>query len=138
MLKERLAIANKVAREVHDAETAIDLAIAKLGILATSLPQAQAAAKLSSVVGDRAFGHLQDAIANSFSGRASLVALHNELEPVKARMGLRTVVVGTGHLGKLVPGSGAFLEADDSVAADHADAASQHKPGYGHRRHNTT
>src|SRR3546814_15840840 len=82
MLKERLAIANKVAREVHDAETAIDLAIAKLGILATSLPKAQAAAKLSSVVGDRAFGHLQDAIANSFSGRARLVALHNELEPI--------------------------------------------------------
>src|SRR3546814_7518845 len=119
MLKERLAIANKVAREVHDAETAIDLAIAKLGILATSLPKAQAAAKLSSVVGDRAFGHLQDAIANSFSGRASLVALHNELEQVKGRMGLRNVVVGTGDLGQLVPGSGAFLEAADQIGRAH-------------------
>src|SRR3546814_16155385 len=121
MLKERLAIANKVAREVHDAETAIDLAIAKLGILATSLPKAQAAAKLSSVVGDRAFGHLQDAIANSFSGRASLVALQNELEQVKGRKGLSNVVVGTGDLGKHVPGSGAVLEDDDTVEADKAD-----------------
>src|SRR3546814_20829554 len=100
-----------------------DLATANLGNLATSPPRAQAAAKLSSVVVDRAFGHLQDAIANSFSGRASLVALHNELEQVKGRMGLRNVVVGTGDLGKLVPGSGAFLEADDIMAADQAEAA---------------
>jgi hypothetical protein len=38
-------------------------------------------------------------------------------------MGLRNVVVGTGDLGKLVPGSGAFLEADDIVAVDEARAA---------------
>jgi hypothetical protein len=123
MLKERLAIANKVAREIHEAGAAVDIAIAKLGILTASLPEAQAAAKLSSVVGDKAFGHLQGAIANTFAGRANLVALHHELEQVKGRMGLRNLVVGTGDLGKLVPGSGAFLEADDIVATDRTRAA---------------
>src|SRR3546814_13702320 len=97
MVQELHASANKVAREGNDAETSMELAIADLGSLATSLPKAQAADKLSSVVGDRAFGHLQDAIANSFSGRASLVALHNELEQVKGRMGLRNVVVEIGR-----------------------------------------
>ena len=36
MLKERLAVANKLANEVHAAEAAIDNAIAKLGVLVTS------------------------------------------------------------------------------------------------------
>jgi hypothetical protein len=123
MLKERLAIAHKIARDIHAAEAAVDLAIAKLGVLTAALPEAQAAAKLSAVVGDKAFAHLQGAIANTFAGRADLVALHHELEQVKGRMGLRNVVVGTGDLGKLVPGSGAFLEADDIVAVDEARAA---------------
>jgi len=123
MLKERLAIANKIARDIHAAEAAVDIAIAKLGVLTASLPEAQAAAKLSSVVGDKAFGHLKGAIANTFAGRADLVALHHELEQVKGRMGLRNVVVGTGDLGKLVPGTGAFLESDEIVAIDQIRAA---------------
>lgn len=124
MLKERLAMANKVASELHEAEAALDLAIAKVGVLVTSLPQALAAAKLSAVVGNSAFGHLQGAVAGLFAGRAEVVALHNELASVKDRMGLRNfVVVGTGDLGKLVPGSGSLVEADDIAASETAKAA---------------
>lgn len=112
MLKERLAIANRVAQEVHDAEAAIDMAIAKLGILVTSLPQAQAAAKLSSVAGDTSFNHLQGAIAGLFDGRANVVALHNELARVKDKVGLRNVVVGVGDAGKLAPSFATIAEAD--------------------------
>ena len=36
MLKERLAVANKLANEVHAAEAAIDNAIAKLGVLVST------------------------------------------------------------------------------------------------------
>lgn len=124
MLKERLAMANKVASELHEAEAALDLAIAKMGVLVTSLPEALVAAKLSAVVGNSSFGHLQGAVAGLFAGRAEVVALHNELASVKDRMGLRNfVVVGTGDLGKLVPESGSLVEADDIVATETAKAA---------------
>ena len=99
MLKERLAVANKLANEVHAAEAAIDNAIAKLGVLVTSLPDAQAGARLSAVVGDRAFAHLQSAVAGLFQGRSQVVALHNELASLKDRVGLRNMVaVSYTHL----------------------------------------
>jgi len=123
MLKERLAIANKIAREVHEAEAAIDDAIVKLGVLAASLPTAQASAKLSSVVGDKAFTHLQGALAAAFGSRTDLVALHNELDALKTRVGLRNVIVGVGDLAKAVPGTGASLEADAVAVIDQARAA---------------
>jgi hypothetical protein len=123
MLKERLAIAHQVARQVHEAEAAVDNAIVKLGVLAASLPSAQASAKLSSVVGDKAFLHLQGALAGAFGSRTDLVALHNELDALKAKVGLRNVIVGVGDLAKGVPGTGASLEADEVAAAAQARAA---------------
>ncbi|KAB2854277.1 MULTISPECIES: hypothetical protein [Sphingopyxis] len=112
MLKERLAVANKLANEVHAAEAAIDNAIAKLGVLVTSLPDAQAGARLSAVVGDRAFAHLQSAVAGLFEGRSQVVALHNELASLKDRVGLRNMVVGSGDLGKVVPARATLAESD--------------------------
>lgn len=123
MLKERLAIANKIAREVHEAEAAIDNAIVKLGVLAASLPSAQASAKLSSVVGDKAFTHLQGAIAAAFGSRTDLVALHNELDALKSKVGLRNVIVGVGGLAKGVPDTGACLESDEVAKTDQKRAA---------------
>ena len=110
MLKERLAVANKLANEVHAAEAAID--IAKLGVLVTSLPDAQSGARLSAVVGDRAFAHLQSAVAGLFEGRSQVVALHNELASLKDRVGLRNMVVGSGDLGKVVPARATLAESD--------------------------
>ncbi len=101
MLKERLAVANKLANEVHAAEAAIDNAIAKLG-----------GARLSAVVGDRAFAHLQSAVAGLFEGRSQVVALHNELASLKDRVGLRNMVVGSGDLGKVVPARATLAESD--------------------------
>ena len=123
MPKERLALAKKVATQIHETEAAIDAAIAKLGALVTLLPEAQVAVKLSPVASDASFGYLQLAIAGLFDGRANMVALHNELSSVKDKIGLRNIVVGTGDLGKLLPNSGQIAEADEVVAADEAKAA---------------
>jgi len=116
MLKERLAIATKLAKEVHEAEAAIDLAIVKVGTLMASLPQAQADAKLSAVAADKAFGHLQSAATGMLGGRTSIVALHNELAEIKNKVGLRNVVVGIGDAGKLLPSKASFAEADAPAA----------------------
>lgn len=117
MLKERLAIANKLAKEVHEAEAAIDLAIAKVGTLMASLPQAQADIKLSAVAGDKAFGHLHSAATGMLGGRTSIVALHNELAEIKNKVGLRNMVVGIGDAGKLLPSNASLAKADAPPAA---------------------
>lgn len=118
MLKERLAVANKVASDLHAAEAAIDAAIQKIGILMATLPEAQNTAKLSAVSGDAAYGHLGAAINGMIAGRTSIVALHNELANIKNFVGLRNVVVGTGDMGKMVPNRGSLAEADEIVAVE--------------------
>ena len=114
MLKERLEIAQKLAAEVQEAEAAIDNAIAKVGVLMVSLPQAQARAKLSSVASDDVFSHMSAAVAGLFGGRTSIVAVHNELATIKDKVGLRNVVVGIGDGAKLVPQS-ALAETDTAL-----------------------
>ena len=118
MLKERLAIANKLASDLHEAEAAIDAAIKKMGALMASLPEAQQSAKLSPVAGDAAYSHLGAAINGMLAGRTNMVALHHELNTIKDKVGLRNVIVGTGDLGKLVPKREALAEADDIVVSD--------------------
>lgn len=104
MLKERLELANNVAAQLSDAETAIDAAIAKVGTLMAVLPAAQAAAKLSPVVGDATFGHLGAAVAALYDGRSQMVAVHHELDSVRNHLGLRHFkIVGTGDAGKILP-----------------------------------
>ncbi|MGV7123070.1 LuxR C-terminal-related transcriptional regulator [Sphingopyxis sp. 550A] len=121
MLKERLAAANKIATELAEAEAAIDLAIAKLGALVTSLPDAQTAAKLSPVVGDAAYGHIQGAVVSLFTGRSSLVAFHHEMDRIKDRVGLRNFrITATGDAVKILDPQG---RNDDAATASEAQAA---------------
>ncbi|MCC2602687.1 hypothetical protein [Sphingopyxis yananensis] len=122
MLKERLAVANQLASDLHAAEAAIDEAIMKIGTLMTAMPHAQASAKLSAVSSDQAFSHLSAAVSAMMVSRTNMVALHNELASIKDKVGLRNIVVGTGDLGKLVPKNVMIAEADVMVT-DHASTA---------------
>jgi hypothetical protein len=121
MLKQRLATANKVATQLSEAEAAFDLAIAKLGALTNLLPEAQAAAKLSPVVGDAADGHLHGAVAAMFTGRTNLVALHHELDKIRNHVGLRNFrVTATGDAVKILEPQG---RNDDAALAAATKAA---------------
>ena len=122
MLNERLAVANEVASKLTEAELAIDLAIAKVGALLNHIPEAQKAAKLSPVVGNEAFGHLQSVVGSLFTGRSSMVAFHHELDHVKNQMGLRNFrVVGTGDAAKILqPNRARNDESEVAKAASHA------------------
>lgn len=121
MLKERLAAANKIATELAEAEAAIDLAIAKVGALVNSLPDAQAAAKLSPVVGDTAYGHIQGTVVSLFTGRSNLVAFHHEMDRIKNHVGLRNFkVVATGDAVKILEPQG---RNDDAAAVSAVRAA---------------
>ncbi|APZ97677.1 hypothetical protein BWQ93_03620 [Sphingopyxis sp. QXT-31] len=123
MLKERIAAANEVADKLHQYEKAIDEAIARAGELVSILPQAQASAKLSSVMGDTSFNLLHASVTGLFEGRARVVALHHELTSVKDRMGLRNRIVGVGDLGKTLPPAGTLVEADPILAVDRTATA---------------
>lgn len=121
MLKERLAAANKVATELSEAEAAVDLAIARIGALVNSLPNAQAAVKLSPVVGDTAYGHIQGTVASLFAARSKLVAFHHELDGIKNHLGLRNFRVrAAGDAVKVLEPQG---RNDDAVTASDAQAA---------------
>jgi len=122
MRNKRLEIASQLAREVHEAEAAIDQAIARVGVLMSSLPRAQADAKLSAVAGDKAFGHLQAAASGMLGSRSNMVALHNELARIKDKVGLRNVVVGIGDAGKLLP-SKASIAGTETPTPSHIEAA---------------
>src|SRR3546814_6243223 len=89
MLTERRNAANEVAAKLFEAEAAIDHAIVAIGALASAMPQAQAAAKLSTVVGSDAYAHLGATVAALFEGRSHAVALHHALDEVKTGIGLR-------------------------------------------------
>ncbi|WP_447759835.1 hypothetical protein [Sphingopyxis panaciterrae] len=121
MITERRNAANQIATKLFAAEAAIDCAIVALGDLATAMPQAQAAAKLSSVVGSDAYNHLGAAVTALFEGRSRAVALHHALDEVKTGIGLRNFrVVGTGDAGKILRPEG---RNDDAEAAEQASQA---------------
>src|SRR3546814_4467609 len=103
MLTERRKAANEVAPKLFEAAAAIDHAIVAIGALASAMPQAQAAAKLSTVVGSDAYTHLGATVADLFDGRGHAVALNQALDEVKTGIGLRNFrVVGTGDDGKIL------------------------------------
>ena len=121
MLNERLSAANKVATGLFEAEAAVDFAIATIGALVNSLPSAQAAVKLSPVVGDKAYDHIQGTVASLFAARSSLVAFHHEMDGIKNHIGLRNFRVrAAGDAVKILEPQG---RNDDTVAASDAKAA---------------
>lgn len=123
MLKDRRNAANAVARQLFDAEAAIDDALVKVSTLVTVLTTARATAKLSSVVGNEAFAHVGAAVTALVEGRSSVVALHHQLDEVKNGIGLRNFpVVGTGDAGKILPQPTGENDAVPTIAMDTAAA----------------
>src|SRR3546814_10319476 len=83
------------------------------------MPQAQAAAKLSTVVGSDAYAHLGAMVAALFEGRSHAVALHHALDEVKTGIGLRNFrVVGTGDAGKILRPEGRNDDAAIAVRSE--------------------
>lgn len=123
MLKDRRNAANAVARQLFEAEAAIDDALVKVSTLVSVLTTARATAKLSSVVGNEAFSQVGAAVTALVEGRSSVVALHHTLDEVKTGIGLRNFpVVGTGDAGKILPGPAGENDAMPIVARDAAAA----------------
>jgi hypothetical protein len=103
MLKERLAAAKQVAKQLHKFETALNEAIEQASLLSAIMPRAQSDVKISPIVGQDAYSHMHSSLDGLFQSRAATVALHDALNDVKMRLGLRNFTVGVGDLPKLLP-----------------------------------
>lgn len=98
-MSERQAIANDLAHDLYQLETAIDAAIAAAGGLVSRLPAYRVEASLSAVAGQDAFASLGEAVSTLAAARGLVVRGHNQLEALRRAMRLPPVTA-TGPVDK--------------------------------------
>jgi hypothetical protein len=94
MLKQRRLIADQVAACLFEAESAIDLALAKTAMLAGVMPSLRQDAGLSALIGQDAVERASDAIAALALARRAIVETHKELSVAQQQIGLGAVMYG--------------------------------------------
>jgi hypothetical protein len=100
---EKAFVAQKVATKLFATEGAVDQAMTEAAELLSTMLTAKGDLHLSTVVGDDAAANLVKAIAALGEARTAMVAVHNELNDVKLRIGIRAKMAGfadkpSGHL----------------------------------------
>jgi dGTP triphosphohydrolase len=96
MLKQRVAAAQKIANELHEAEDAIDQAIIKLAQLAGTLPVARFETKMSAIVGQEAVSKVTQALAAAGQVRQMVTDAHEALSETQRQVGLGARMFGAG------------------------------------------
>jgi len=102
MLKERRMVAEQVAGALFEAETAIDLALAKTAHLTGVMPSLRRQAGASALIGQDAVEHASQAIMALAEARRAIVETHKELSVVQTQIGLGAVRM-TGDTGDRPP-----------------------------------
>lgn len=87
---EKVFVAQRVANKLFATETAVDGALAEAAELMSEMLKARKDVSVSLVVGDEAASKLVDAIKALGEARTAMVGVHNELNDVKLRLGIRT------------------------------------------------
>ncbi|MCC7266444.1 MAG: hypothetical protein IT546_03775 [Caulobacteraceae bacterium] len=91
---EKVFVAQKVANKLFATEGAVDQAMTEAAELLSAMLTAKSDLHLSTVVGDDAAANLVKAIAALGEARTAMVAVHNELNDVKLRIGIRAKMTG--------------------------------------------
>ncbi len=91
---EKVFVAQRVASKLFATENAVDAAMVEAAELMADMLRARKDIGLSAVVGDRASAKLVEALAALGEARSAMVEMHNELNDVKLRIGVRTKMVG--------------------------------------------
>lgn len=97
MRKTRMDVMKDVVRDLHEAEIAFDDAISAVARLGAMLPQARIRARVAATVGQGVIDNVLAACSLAGQARAKLVETHNQLNDVKAQLGLATVAAGGGY-----------------------------------------
>ena len=91
---EKAFVAQRVARKLFATEHALDTAMTEAAELMADLLKARKDLNLSAVVGNAAPAKLVEAMAALAQARTAVVSVHNELNDVKLRIGVRTKMTG--------------------------------------------
>lgn len=91
---EKVFVAQQVARKLFATEHALDAAMVEAAELMSEMLKARKELNLSAVVGDDASAKLVEALAALGQARSAVVSVHNELNDVKLRIGVRTKMLG--------------------------------------------
>ncbi|MFZ4607085.1 MAG: hypothetical protein ACOYM5_12585 [Caulobacter sp.] len=83
-----------MARKLFATEHALDAAMTEAAELMADLLKARKDLNLSAVVGDAAPSKLVEAMSALAEARTAIVSVHNELNDVKLRIGVRTKMTG--------------------------------------------
>jgi len=87
---EKVFVAQRVAKKLLVTEAAVDGALAEAAELMSEMLQARKDVGVSMIFADEAAAKLVDAIKALSEARTSMVAVHNELNDAKLRLGIRT------------------------------------------------
>jgi len=96
MLNKRRAAAQMVATRLFAAEEAIGEAYARIAELNAVMPQAQAEAGVSTVVGQEAFDGASAMLGTLAVARRQAIETHRAMDATRVQIGLRTVAFGDG------------------------------------------
>lgn len=91
---EKVFVAQRIATKLFATENAVDAAMVEAAELMADMLKARKDIGLSAVVGDRASAKLVEALAALGEARSAMVEMHNELNDVKLRIGVRTKMMG--------------------------------------------
>jgi succinylglutamate desuccinylase len=94
MLKERLAVAKSVTRDLYAAEDAVDGTVDALTNLLSSMTDGRRKANLSAIYGAGAVDAVTKALAQIGKVRRSLVEAHVDLATTQRDLGLKAYAMG--------------------------------------------
>ncbi|MFN4288807.1 MAG: hypothetical protein ACK4E3_09975 [Brevundimonas sp.] len=86
--------ADLVSTRLHDAEEAIDMALARTAAFGAELPGARLRARLSATTGEASFRAVADAISALTDAREKLASVHRQLAAIARMKGLPGHAVG--------------------------------------------
>ncbi len=87
---EKVFVAKQVAKKLHSTEAAVDSALSEASEFMTELLQARKDVNISLVFADDVQIKMMEAMKALSEARTSMVAVHNELNEAKLRLGIRT------------------------------------------------
>lgn len=87
-MSNRQQAADRVARMIHDAERAMDIAMAKTSALVTELPTLQSEAGLNAAWAQPVVASMCAALGDMTAARGSIIGAHKSLSAIQRKLGV--------------------------------------------------
>jgi hypothetical protein len=95
MLHQRRAAMEAVSKQLFEAETALDVALAAVAGLAVTMPAERQKANLSVLYAQEAFEGASETLGHLTQARRTIIATHKALSVAQEQLGLKRFATGT-------------------------------------------